>query len=326
LSPQWSDFSGRLRPKVFAMTKTLLFSILLGLVGLTLWQSGALARWRLKPATAFLGQSPVAASPDYPSVDSEQVMAEGRVVPYPGSEIVLSSEMAGKIAKVYPNEKTPVRKGDVIAELKSDDIRAVLDEAKAVAEERDAELKFATWEAQRVQSTAGQGTFSELERQRSQRDADAASARRSTAAAAVRKLEASLEKTRIVAPIDGVVTARLVHPGENVENGSRVVTIANLDKVRIEAEVDEYDAGVISMGADVTILVEGYAGRSWKGKVEEIPDTVAIRKLKPEDPRRPTDTRVLLVKIALTEPTPLKLGQRVEVQIQRPDSAKSKTQ
>jgi hypothetical protein len=51
------------------------------------------------------------------------------------------------------------------------------------------------------------------------------------------------------------------------------------------------------------------------GKIEEIPDSVVARKLKPEDPGRPTDTRVLLVKVALLEKTPLKLGQRVEMEI-----------
>ena len=39
------------------------------------------------------------------------------------------------------------------------------------------------------------------------------------------------------------------------------------------------------------------------------------RRLKPQDPCRPSDTRALLVKIALAETTPLKLGQRVEVTI-----------
>ena len=37
--------------------------------------------------------------------------------------------------------------------------------------------------------------------------------------------------------------------------------------------------------------------------------------LKPLDPSRPVDTRVLLVKVELTEPVPLKLGQRVEVEV-----------
>jgi hypothetical protein len=52
-----------------------------------------------------------------------------------------------------------------------------------------------------------------------------------------------------------------------------------------------------------------------KAKVEEIPDSVTGRRLKPQDPARPIDTRVLLVKIAFQEPFPFRLGQRVDVQI-----------
>jgi hypothetical protein len=63
---------------------------------------------------------------------------------------------------------------------------------------------------------------------------------------------------------------------------------------------------------------EGYDGASWRGRVEEIPDAVVGRRLKPQDPGKPEDTRVLLVKIALLEPTPLKLGQRVEIRIGNP--------
>jgi HlyD family secretion protein len=37
--------------------------------------------------------------------------------------------------------------------------------------------------------------------------------------------------------------------------------------------------------------------------------------LKPQDPTKPIDTRVLLVKVAFAERTPLKLGQKVEVGI-----------
>jgi HlyD family secretion protein len=59
----------------------------------------------------------------------------------------------------------------------------------------------------------------------------------------------------------------------------------------------------------------GYDGKSWRGRVEEIPDAVVGRKLEPQDPCKPEDTRVLLAKIALLEPTPLKLGQRVEIRI-----------
>jgi hypothetical protein len=55
----------------------------------------------------------------------------------------------------------------------------------------------------------------------------------------------------------------------------------------------------------------------WRGRVEEIADAVAPRQTRPEDPGRPADTRILLVRIAFLEKTPLKLGQRVEVEIAR---------
>ncbi len=47
----------------------------------------------------------------------------------------------------------------------------------------------------------------------------------------------------------------------------------------------------------------------------EVPSQVVTRRLRLQDPSRPSDMRVLLVKIAIDELTPLKLGQRVEAAI-----------
>ncbi len=124
-----------------------------------------------------------------------------------------------------------------------------------------------------------------------------------------------IAKTLITAPIDGVVTARHADAGETVAVATEIVTIADLDRVRIEAEVDEYDTGRVELGANVLITAEGFPGASWRGRVEEIPDSVVPRRIRPEDPGRPIDARVLPVKIAFGQPTPLKLGQRVEIEI-----------
>ena len=51
------------------------------------------------------------------------------------------------------------------------------------------------------------------------------------------------------------------------------------------------------------------------GRVEEVADSVTLRKLKPQDPSRPTDTRILAVKVAFDEPSPLRLGTTVELRI-----------
>ena len=154
---------------------------------------------------------------------------------------------------------------------------------------------------------------SEVETHR--RDLDSARARRAAALASGAQLDAILSKMRVVAPIGGVVIARHAHPGETLPAGARLVTIADLNRLRVEAELDEFDVGRVVLGAPVTVTAEGFSGATWHGRVEEIPDSVVPRRTRPEDPSRPADTRVLLLKISLTTRTPLKLGQRVEVDI-----------
>src|SRR5262249_46964093 len=103
-------------------------------------------------------------------------------------------------------------------------------------------------------------------------------------------------------------------PGETVEVAAKIVTIADLNRVRTEAEVDAYDSGRVALGAEVRITAEGFERASWLAKVEEIPDSVVPRRIRPEDPGRPVDARVVPVKIALAESIPLKLRQRVEIE------------
>jgi RND family efflux transporter MFP subunit len=181
--------------------------------------------------------------------------------------------------------------------------------------EAEADIRLYASESARAKKLFDEAVGSREAWDRADRDLDAARARRESAIAEVKRLEATLAKSVIVAPIDGVVTDRPVHPGEHVASGDAIVTVANLAKTRVEAEVDEFDSARVAVGDAVTITADGYDGRTWRGKVEEIPDTVVSRRIKPQDPSKPIDTRVLLVKVALSEATPLKLGQRVEVGI-----------
>ncbi len=282
-------------------------------------QRGTLQARLPSRSTAGL-QSPASVTGDRTAGSSEsapraRVIAEGRVVAYPGAEVVVGTEAAGRIVRLDVVEKSIVRKGDIIAELNADDLRASLAESVARASEDEADIRFFDREARREQNLLVRraGTAQNLDVNR--RGLDAARARREAARADGERIRALLAKTCITAPIDGVVTARHTHAGETVEVAANIVTIADLNRVRIEAEVDEYDTGRVALGAEVLITSEGFSGRSWLGKVEEIPDSVVPRRIRPEDPGRPIDARVLPVKIAFAEPTPLKLGQRVEIEI-----------
>ncbi len=249
------------------------------------------------------------------AVQPQRISVEGRLVTYPGFEVTVGSDSAGTIEKVSVNEKDVVRKGDVLAIVRADDTRAALSESRARVNESDADIRLFQLESERARNLFHEDVGSKQAWEKSERDLDAAHARRASAAAEVKRLEAVLAKTVIVAPIDGTVTARIVHPGEAIVSGAPIVTLANLSRTRVEAEVDEYDSSRMSVGATAYVTAEGFDGRQWRGTIEEIPDAVTSRRLKPQDTSKPIDTRVLLVKVALNEPTPLKLGQRVEVAI-----------
>ena len=244
------------------------------------------------------------------------IVAEGRLVTYPGHEVTIGSDASGTLERINVEERDVVHKGDVIAIVRADDTRAARNEAQARVAEAEADIRLFELDSERARKLWQDEVGSKQAWEKSERDLDAARARRASLIAEVQRLDATLAKSVVKAPIDGVIVERLTHPGEMIATGTPIVTIADLSKTRIEAEIDEFDAGRVRNGAAATISAEGFDGKQWRGTIEEIPDAVTSRRLKPLDASKPIDTRVLLVKIALNEPTPLKLGQRVEVQIQ----------
>ena len=249
------------------------------------------------------------------TIGTREVAAEGRVVTYPGAEVVVGAERAGRLVRVAVEESQVVKKGQLLAELESDELGASLDEARARLSEAQAEIHLAELNRARKQQLVDEKIVSANDFDQATRDLEIARARLETARATVARYEAQLAKTRIVAPIAGTVLLRHVDAGETIESGDQVVTLADLSRLRIEAEADEADAAALALNAPVTITSDAYPGHSWKGRVEEVPDSVTLRRLKPQDPGRPTDTRVLAVKVAFAETTPLKLGTTVELRI-----------
>jgi RND family efflux transporter MFP subunit len=282
--------------------------IALALVALTALSATLLAA-RREPAPRTDAHAAVTAP-----LPSNRVAAEGRVVTYPGDEVVVGTDLAGTLRRVSVVEKATVRKGDLVAEIEASEQKAALEEARARIAEAASDIRLGDLELERARSLYEKKVGAKQPVDQAERNLDAARARKATAEHEAERLAAVVAKARIVSPIDGVVITRFAQGGETVDRGARLVTIANIAKTRIEAEVDEFDAGRVALGAPVLVKAEGWRD-TWRGKVEEVPDAVVARRVKPQDPGKPSDTRVLLVKIAFAERTPLKLGQRVEVEI-----------
>ncbi len=293
--------------------------------------------WRLLFRLAFAGAALAAVMPrslhrfDVPETmpiatgteNVVHVLAEGQLVPYPNALTHVGSDMSGTIARMHVEERAEVRKGDLIAELRADEYRAAVAEARAQIGEAEAEIRLATSSEYRSRRLQEAKLGSDVAVDKAVRDRDTAEAKRRKALASLERREAILAKTRIVAPISGTVISRDVNTGDTIRAGTEVATIVDLQRTRIETEVDEFDVGRIKVGDRVRVTAEGFPGQFWRGQVMEVPDAVVPRRLRPQDPSRLVDSRVLLVKVALLEETPLKLGQRLEVEINYKQDAKN---
>lgn len=273
----------------------------------------------LTAATVLQARSASAPAPHSrpPDPERREVAAEGRVAAYPGAEVRVAAERGGRLLRVLVDEAQAVRKGALLAEIESDELRAALAQARARLAEARAEARLAEATLGRRERLAQEGVLSAHELDQARASFETAQARIETWRAESARQEAQLAKSRIVAPRAGVVTQRSVDAGETVETGQPLFVIADIGRLRVEAEADEADAAILRVGAPVTVTAQGWTGRVWQGRLEEVADSVTPRRLKPQDPSRPTDTRVLAVKVAFVEPTPLKLGATVELKIRR---------
>ena len=86
-----------------------------------------------------------------------------------------------------------------------------------------------------------------------------------------------LTETRVVSPIDGVVTQRTVQIGQiissgisNVGGGTTALVISDLSRVFVLASVDESDIGQVLPGQRVKVTVDAYRNREFSGEVVRI--------------------------------------------------------
>ena len=258
-------------------------------------------------------RSPQKEAPKPPS-GPYQLRAEGRVCAYPGADVTVGTDLGGTITQMLVQEGDHVRKGQSLALIDARQETAALREAQSRVRELTADERFQETECQRSQALHFSGITSSQSLDQAKTLLDLARARREAAQATADRLQVTISKLRVEAPIDGAVVTRYANAGETVTPGAKLLQIAQTDRRRIEAEIDEFDLSRVRLEDLVEVRAEGYPA-AWKGHVEEIPQQVVGRKLKPQDPARPSDTRVLIVKVALEAKTPLKLGQRVELNL-----------
>jgi HlyD family secretion protein len=259
-------------------------------------------------ARAEMSATPSAAAP-------HRVRAEGILVPTPGAEVIIRSEMTGTLTLVTPHGSA-VSRGHVIARIRAAEDQAAYAAARAQLADEEAQTRFARSELRRDRRLFQSAVITSAALEVAQRERDTHVARVDARRADVARLAAVVKRAALSAPIDGTVVARAAEIGERVNAGDVLLTIADLRRTRIEAEVAEADMAGIAVGANAIVTAEGHPGQTWIGTVVEIPRVVVPSRLRPQDPSRSSDTGVVSVKIALEAATPLRLRERVGVAIE----------
>jgi HlyD family secretion protein len=98
----------------------------------------------------------------------------------------------------------------------------------------------------------------------------AAEAQIAQAEAAVAALQTQVAKMTLQSPIDGIVTSRSTHSGEAALAGATLLTVANVDEVKLTVYIPEDELGRVYLGQGVEVQVDSFPGRVFTGTVSYI--------------------------------------------------------
>ncbi|MXZ72832.1 MAG: efflux RND transporter periplasmic adaptor subunit [Acidobacteria bacterium] len=202
--------------------------------------------------------------------------------------VQVGSQVSGIIEELYVDFNSIVREGDVIMRLDPDLFETQIEQSRAnlLRAEADVErLRVGVEDAQtqlrRSRDLSAADLISPTELEAAEvalRSAEAqlksAEAQVTQAEASLNQSEVNLEHTVIRAPIDGIVTSRLVDIGQTVAASFQApelfVIAADLTKMRVIADIDESDVGRIRPNQRVTFTVDAYPEEMFEGTVSQI--------------------------------------------------------
>ncbi len=217
------------------------------------------------------------------------------------SRVDVGSTITGRVAQVLVTEGAQVRKGDALLRLESDELSAAV--TQAVAAERqaaarlaglrstgrasagaalaqaDATLRAAQAELTRVEQLVAQAQQASA-RAQTQANAEAgtdlvqAQAQLALAQAATQSARARLAQAVVLAPADAKVLAREVEPGQIVQPGKPLLSLALAGPTQLLAQVDERFLDQLQAGQPATVVADAFASQRFAARVLSIAPAV----------------------------------------------------
>ena len=259
--------------------------VALAIIGTVLYRTGIIAPTSTVDVTTV--------SLAYPSQSLSVLNASGYIVAQ--RKAAVASKMTGRLTALMVEEGSLVKKGQILARMESDDVKAAKDQftanlanARAILKQAIVERDNLRKDHDRFQKLIKGGYVSQSEYDtvntrylRSHEAVKAASAAVDSAAAALAGAEANLDYTLIRAPFDGVVLTKnadvgdIVTPlGASSTSKAAVVTLADMDSLQVEDDVSETSITLIKVGQPCDIQIDALSNKHFRGEVHAIVPTV----------------------------------------------------
>jgi len=206
----------------------------------------------------------------------------------PVVEVLVGSQVSGTIKKLYADFESVVKEGQLIAlidpdtyEAKAEQARANLQSAKANVAKAEVTLVDALRTLRRKEELIKSNAISQSDFDTAQTNADAARVDIDVKKATVAQMEANLKEselqlkyTRIVAPVNGVVTSRTMDVGQTVTASFQTPLLfkiaEDLTRMQVYTSVDEADIGRVRIGQQAVFTVPAFPDEEFNASVTQI--------------------------------------------------------
>lgn len=208
--------------------------------------------------------------------------------------IDLSTKVMGRIVQLDVDEGDFVEQGDLLLQVKDDNLKAQQDQIEAQLSEARANLENTETNYNRIkrlfeQSSATQKEFDDMETRYRM-----AKAKVKTLEGKLREVEDMFDYTRIEAPIDGYVVQKTAEQGDMASPGRPLLTIENTGALEVRATVPESQVNLLAQGDTVRIQIPAAGRTNLQGRVTAV------------NPSGNRGSRQFEVKVVFSESGPVK--------------------
>lgn len=206
----------------------------------------------------------------------------------PRNTVEVGPEISGRVRTVSVDANDRVTAGQVLAEIDTTQIDAQVQSARANLASASAGIRVARATLEDLQRTLtrteqlhGRQLASDAERDqgrgavaRAEAEVSAANARAAVARAELDRISSDLGRARVVSPIDGIVLARNVEPGQSVaatlSSPVFFVIAEDLAELELEVTIDEADIGQVREGMEASFRVDAHQDREFRATIRRI--------------------------------------------------------